>query len=267
MIPTVSQVCTLQSSFETDIEGFSQAGLQSIEIWLTKLERFLATHSIDDARQLLADNSMTPAVASLQGGLFSGPGPDRDESWSLFAKRMQLCRQLEIETIVVALDIKPPCDLDDIRSGESLQRIANIADECGVRVALEFQSQAAFGNNLQTAAALVGQVNRSCLGICLDAFHFFTGPSKLSDLNYLNQENLFHVQLADLADVPREIAADSDRIVPGDGDFELSAIMNHLRSINFPSCVSMELMNPRISQIPAHQVGDVGRRTIERLAS
>ena len=78
-----------------------------------------------------------------------------------------------------------------------------------MRVALEFQSQARFVNNLQTAAALVAEVGSPHLGLCLDAFHFYVGPSKFHDLGYLNRDNLFHVQLCDIADTPREFAADS----------------------------------------------------------
>ena len=59
------------------------------------------------------------------------------------------------------------------------------------------------------------------LGICLDVFHYYIGPSKAEDLVYLTAENLFHVQLCDLAGVARELATDADRILPGDGDFNL----------------------------------------------
>ncbi len=56
-------------------------------------------------------------------------------------------------------------------------------------------------------------------------FHYYLGPSKFEDLGYLTVENLFHVQLADLAQLPRELATDADRILPGDGDFLLEPIV------------------------------------------
>ena len=40
-------------------------------------------------------------------------------------------------------------------------------------------------------------------------FHYYVGPSKPDDLGLLRRENLFHVQLCDVADVPRELAADA----------------------------------------------------------
>jgi len=56
----------------------------------------------------------------------------------------------------------------------------------------------------------------------------FVGPSRLSDLAYLDRDKLFHVQLCDLADVPCELARDSDRILPGDGDIPLGPIIRRL---------------------------------------
>jgi len=47
-----------------------------------------------------------------------------------------------------------------------------------------------------------------------------------------------------LGGVPRELATDSDRILPGDGDFQLPPIMDHLRRIGYRGWVSVELMNP-----------------------
>ena len=64
-------------------------------------------------------------------------------------------------------------------------------------------------------------------------FHFAVGPSKTEDLAYLTPANLFHVQLSDLADRLRETAADRDRILPGDGDLPLTAIVRHLRAIDY----------------------------------
>ncbi len=96
-------------------------------------------------------------------------------------------------------------------------------------------------------------------------FHYYTGPSKLEDLAYLSRDNLFHVQLCDLSGVPRELAADADRILPGDGDFQLTPIVDALRSIDYQGCVSVELMNPQIWQIPPRQVAEIGMTALRKL--
>ncbi len=73
------------------------------------------------------------------------------------------------------------------------------------------------------------------------------------------------MQLCDLAGHPREFAADGDRILPGDGDFPLGPIVNRLREIGYAGCVSVELMNPAIWQIPPRQFGEVGITALRKV--
>jgi sugar phosphate isomerase/epimerase len=264
--PTLSQVCTLNSSFETDVEDYSAGGCRSMEAWFTKLEDYLQRHSMDALRDLLTSHEMRMEVASFQGGLFTGQSDARELAWELFNKRLRLCRELSINTMVVAFDVLAPITQHDVeRARELLSQAARSAGNQHVRLALEPQARAVFGNNLQTISAVVADVGSPHLGICLDLFQFYLGPSKFSDLAYLSKDNLFHVQLSDLADVPREFATDSDRIVPGDGDFDVPSIVSFLTDLDYQGCVSMELMNPQIWQVPARQFSEIAIGAMRKL--
>ena len=266
MIPTLSQVCSLPSPLEKDVEDYAAGQCRSLELWLTKVEQYLARQSMDDLRRLFDSHEMRAPVASFQGGLLTSQGPARQAAWELFERRLTLCRELGVETLVVAADIAGPLDQQTLdRTQVSLVQVAQAAGKAGRRVALEFQAGAAFGNNLQTAAALVAEVGSPHLGLCLDVFHFYCGPSKGEDLGYLTRDNLFHVQLSDLADVPRELATDGDRILPGDGDLPLTMIVERLREIGYAGPVSVELMNPHLWQVPARQFGEIALTALRRL--
>ena len=202
---------------------------------------------------------MQVPVASYQGGLLETQGDARREHWKLFERRLDLCSQLGIATIVVACDVTVPLSqqsLDRVR--HSLVEVAQAGEKQGVRIAVEFQATAVIGNNCQTMVAMVSEVGSPMLGICWDAFHYYVGPSKPEDLGMLTQQNLFHVQLCDLADVPRELAKDSDRILPGDGDIPLVDMVKHLQSIQYQGAVSIEILNPQIWQVPPRQFGEIG---------
>jgi 4-hydroxyphenylpyruvate dioxygenase len=266
MTPALSQVCTLHATFEKDVEDYAAGQCRAIEIWLTKLETYLESHSLEDVRRLLEQHEMTAPVASFQGGLLVSQGDARREHWQHFQKRLELCGALGIKTLVVAGDVLGPMGEQDFqRMRVSLVEAAAKAGEQSVRLALEFQAKATYPNNLQSAAALVAEIGSPQLGLCLDAFHFFVGPSKESDLAYLSAENLFHVQVCDLAGQPREFAADGDRVLPGDGDFPLAAIVERLREINYAGAVSVELMNPAIWQIPPRQFGEVAMTAVRKV--
>jgi 4-hydroxyphenylpyruvate dioxygenase len=259
MTPAISQVCSLNSPFERDIEDYAAGACRAIELWLGKLEGYLEGHTPDDVRRLLDTHEMAAPVASFQGGLLTSQGDARREHWAHFERRLKLLHMLGVGTLVVAADAVGPLvqqDLDRIHA--SLGQAAAKASEHGIRLALEFQACSTFGNNLQTAAALVAQTVSSHLGLCLDLFHYYVGPSKPDDLACLRAENLFHVQLCDLAGVSRELAADGDRILPGDGDIPLGPVIDALRAIEYAGFVSLELMNPQIWRVPARQLGEVG---------
>jgi 2-keto-myo-inositol isomerase len=91
------------------------------------------------------------------------------------------------------------------------------------------------------------------------------GPSKTEDLAYLTVDNLFHVQLSDLADTPRELARDADRILPGDGDINLAPVIEHLRRIDYRGCVSLELLNHQLWQVPPLQLGEIGMTALRKV--
>jgi 2-keto-myo-inositol isomerase len=266
MIPTLSQVSCLNSPFDRDLEDFAGAGCTSVEVWLTKLETYLQSHTLKDVRYWLEKTRLTLAAASLQGGLLASQGEARREAWELFQRRLDLCRELSIGTLVVACDVPPPLSQQTLeRVQMSLVQVAQEAAKRGLRAALEFQADSSFGNNLQTAAALVAEVGSPHLGICLDAFHWHVGPSKTEDLAYLTAANLFHVQLCDLADVPRELAKDSQRVLPGEGDIHLVPLIDHLRQIDYRGCLSIELMNPHLWQVPALQLADAAMASLRRI--
>ena len=102
------------------------------------------------------------------------------------------------------------------------------------------------------------------VGVCLDLFHFYTGPSKFEDLDRLSVDRLAHVQIADIAGVPRELATDADRILPGDGDFHLSPILDKLRALGYEGYVSVELMNPTLWRANPKQVVEIAITSLRK---
>jgi len=259
MIACISQVSSLGSSFEDDIDGYADAAGSAIELWLTKLEEYLATHSVADVRTRSADRGLMLAAASFQGGLLVSQGEARKVAWDQFQRRLDLCAELTVPVLVVVADFLGPFNETDIeRAQVSLRQAGEAAAARNVRIALEFQARNTFVNNLETAVMLAESAAHSHVGICLDLFHFFVGPSKFEDLGLLSPRNLFHVQVSDVGDRPRELASDADRILPGDGDFRLQPVFDVLRRIGYAGAVSLELLNPMFWQIAARQVGEIG---------
>ncbi len=265
MIPCISQATTMSTSFEADLTAYGRGGWTVVELWLTKLETYLREHSVADARELLKTNGLKAAAAAAQGGLLLSRGEERAVHWDHFKRRLAVLQELEVSTLVVAVDFNRELTADDYPlAAASLAEAGELAGSFGVKLALEFQKTAKFCASLDTTLALIAQCRSPHVGVCLDLFHYYTGPSKFEDLAYLNRDNLAWVQLCDLSGTPRELAGDADRIFPSEGDFEIGPILDHLVAIGYDGPASLEVLNPQLWQIPVDRVADMGYQAVCR---
>ncbi len=266
MRPCISEATTLPHTFAEDVQGYADAGCPAMEVWLTKLETHLEKHSTADTRKLLEDRQMTLAAASYQGGLLLSQGEPRKAHYDHFRRRLDLCQGFAIPVLLVAADFAERVDRTGLeRAVVSLRQAAQWAAGAGVRLALEFRGSAAFCSSLDTALALVAHCGEANVGVALDVFHYYTGPSKFEDLDLLTRDNLAFVQVCDLAGVPRELATDADRILPGEGDFALGPLFRRLRDAGYDGWVSLELFNPTLWKAPLAQVAELGLESVQRL--
>jgi sugar phosphate isomerase/epimerase len=267
MTPCISQATTLSTSFADDVAGYAAGGCPAIELWLTKLEKHLETATVAETRALLADRGLAPAAAAYQGGLLLSQGDARKAHFDHFRRRLDLCQGLGVPTLVLVADFAQAApDAAALgRAVVSLAQAAQWAAGYGVRLALEFRGPDTFCSCLDTALSLVEQCREPNVGVCLDVFHYYKGSSKPEDLDRLTAANLAHVQVCDVAGVPRELMTDADRVFPGDGDFRLEPIVRKLREIGYAGFVSLELMNPVLWQSKPSQVAELGTAALRRL--
>lgn len=261
----ISQSATMPASFADDVAGYADGGCTAIEVWLTKLETHLQTASPAETRQLLADRGVVLPVAAYQGGLLLSQGEARKAHYDHFRRRLDLCQTFGIQTLVLVADFSQKPDPTSLqRALVSLSQAADWAEGYGVRLALEFRGSDTFCNCLDTAITLVESCGRPNVGVCLDLFHFYKGPSKSEDCDRLTADNLAHVQLCDVAGIPREFMTDADRVFPGEGDFRFVPIRERLQQIGYAGWVSLELLNPMIWQSKPSQVAELGLQALNR---
>jgi sugar phosphate isomerase/epimerase len=266
MKPCISQATTLNNPFERDPTVYCRSGWTAVELWLTKLESYLESHSLAEVRELFERNAVKPVAAASQGGLLLSQGDERASHWQHYERRLALLRELGVATLILSPDfMRQPRADDYARAAKSLGEAAELALRFGVRLALEFQSSSALCSCLETAVALITQAGASNAGVCLDAFHYYTGPSKFEDLAYLTSLNVAWVQVCDLSGTPRELAKDRDRIFPGEGDFQLAPLLDHLGGIGYDGHVSLEVPNPHLWQVSADRVADLGYQALCRV--
>jgi 2-keto-myo-inositol isomerase len=262
----ISEATTLPHTFADDVNGYADGGCSAMEVWLTKLETHLESHSVAETGKLLKDRQMTLAAASYQGGLLLSQGEQRKAHYDHFKRRLDLCQAFQIPTMLVVADFVEKIEPTSLeRAVVSLTQAAHWAAAFDVRLALEFRGSATFCSSLDTALSLVTACGEPNVGVNLDVFHYYTGPSKFEDLSLLTPANLAFVQVSDVLDRPRELAGDADRIFPGEGSFRLEPIVEQLRQIGYDGWISLEMLNPIVWQVRPSQVAELGLAALRRL--
>ncbi len=266
MMLAISQATTLSTPFAEDVENYPAGGCTAMELWLTKLEKHLKEVSVDNTRKALADRGIQLVAASYQGGLLLSQGEQRQAHFDHFKRRLDLCQSFQIPILIVVADFASQPDATAVsRAVGSLAQAAQWAAAFGVKLALEFRGTDSFCSSLDTALNLIEQCREANVGICFDMFHFYKGPSKHEDLDRLTATNLFHVHVSDVAGVPRELMTDSDRVLPGDGDFHYRPLIRRLKDIDYRGAISLEVFNPVLWQMKPTQVIELGMAALQRL--
>ena len=92
MKPCISQATTLSTPFEADLPAYARGGWPAVELWLTKLETYLESHTIAEARDLLDDERPGAGRGGGPGGAAALRGAEREAHWDHFRRRLACCR-------------------------------------------------------------------------------------------------------------------------------------------------------------------------------
>lgn len=151
--------------------------------------------------------------------------------------------------------------MDD--AAEAFARVCDSAAEHGVVVGIEFLP---FTNILDaaTAAAIVDSAGRPNGGVCLDVWHHFRGADDTAMIRDLTAGRIVSVQVDDGPALPDDPDYYTDcvenRLVPGEGEFDLVGILRLLDEMGVEVPVSLEVISTRLQALPP---ADVAQRIRE----
>ena len=146
-----------------------------------------------------------------------------------------------------------------------LRKLAMLAIPHGIRVAYEALSWGLHIQELPAAWDVVMRADMPNLGLGLDSFHMFATKTSLDEIQWLDPERIFLVQLADfmwqeIRSVEERIAtARHFRVFPGEGAHsdQVAELVSRLHAQGYRGDYSFEVFNDDYQQIP---LPDVARR-------
>jgi 2-keto-myo-inositol isomerase len=96
-----------------------------------------------------------------------------------------------------------------------------------------------------------------------DCYHFWSGLSKLEDLDSIRPGEIGHVHFQDVPDMPRELLDTTTRVIPGDGIAPLTQILRKLAAKGYAGPLSVELFLPRFRQADPFEIAREIRQKAE----
>ncbi|MGC1176423.1 sugar phosphate isomerase/epimerase family protein [Polaromonas sp.] len=141
---------------------------------------------------------------------------------------------------------------------KDLRKLAMLAIPMNIRIAYEALSWGRTVNEFPQAWDIINQADMPNLGLGFDSFHMFATSTPLDEIELLDPEKIFLVQLADfmwteIKSVEERIAtARHFRVFPGEGVHSeaLAALVARLHSLGYRGDYSFEVFNDDYQQLP-----------------
>jgi len=239
---------TMTSNLECDVAVSAQAGFNELEVWVEKMDRYLAAHSLAELNALFTNHGVMPlAFNSIEFIAFRGN--EYIQIQTRLHKLSKIAQEIGCPTIIVVPSPLPDRNLswDDIQTEyvKVLRDMSDIASVYRIKLSFEFMG---FGwcsvRTPRAAFEIIQKVDRDNIGMTVDAAHFYGGGGLLSELEQLDPKRILAFHLDDLEDTPKEAICDSTRLLPGQGIVPLDNICKGLKHIGYDGPCAIELFRP-----------------------
>lgn len=260
------QYTSAGAGYRGSLEGWARAGIRQVEPSSDLLDVFLKTESLTTAKRVLTDLNLV-AVSGVTGvfGLWE-PNPKFAANLESFRRRCEQFAYLEAPVVYSPCVTQERFAAEDYKRGlDNIRRVAEVAREFKLKVAAEFVRNSTYMGALPTALRLKREAAHPNFGILFDCYHFWSGPSKMEDLDLIQPGDIIHVHINDTPPITRELLDLRTRVIPGDGIAPLAAILRRLRDRGYAGPATVELFLPEYQQADPFQLAAEIKRKTEPL--
>jgi sugar phosphate isomerase/epimerase len=230
-----------------------ESGFDAVELRRIDFKRcYEAGMSNDEVIDLIKQSGVKVCVLGVEYGCLFATG---EASRALFEDLHISCRN------AVALG----CDMLMSAPGQiagplseaivHLRRMADIAADYGLKIAIEFNSQHKVLNSYETQSELIHGANKANAGRLLDAYHLARSGRPGRGFTEVAPEEIFCFQYSDLSKTPvTGVSRPTDRLPPGQGVIFWHDVFGLLAEKKYTGYISYEAPNPVLWDRPAVDV-------------
>jgi sugar phosphate isomerase/epimerase len=234
----------LQSPIAARIEAALAAGCTRISASAPDIARLAAqgTSPAELGRQLRdagLEIVVDPVMNWYGGNPFPGPFAEVG-----FDDTLRICEALPVASMTAIGPFRP----DEVPAGDLPDLFAAFCEraaDLGAQVQFEFMPISAVAD-LSAAWAIVRTADRPNGGVMFDTWHFFRSGGDFAALEEVPGERIFAVQVSDAAaEVRGSLSEDTfNRLLPGDGSFDLLRTMRALERKRGLRWIGAEVISP-----------------------
>lgn len=177
---------------------------------------------------------------------------------------LEMCHALGCGLLLICSSTSVHATGDQAALVKDLRKLAMLAIPMNIRIAYEALSWGRVVNEFPQAWDLICEADMPNLGLGFDSFHMFATNTPLEDVDMLDPEKIFLVQLADfmwteIKSVEERITtARHFRVFPGEGVHSeaLAQLVNKLHALGYRGDYSFEVFNDDYQQMPLPTVAE-----------
>jgi len=234
-----------------------ETGWDAVE--LRRLDFQRAAEQGQSAKQVtdhVRASGLPVACVGVELGWIWARDAERARLLQVFGEQCERARELGATTVMSPVD-RGRGDLG--AAAASVREVGDIAARHGVRLALEFNSQAEQLNTLERARELMARAAHPSCGLLLDTYHLERSGAKLAAVEDVALAEIAYVQFSDVPRTGVEPGKVLDRLPPGHGRVPFKEIFGVILRKGYPGYLSYEAPNTAAWARPAAEVSREAR--------
>ena len=191
------------------------------------------------------------ACVAVDAGWIWADGDDRRRLLETFDQRCRFAAALGGRTVMSPVD---QAKGDVKRAQASVREVGDIAARHGVRLAVEFNSQAPQLNALAPMREVMSGAAHPACGLLLDTYHLGRSGATLKEMEDVAPTEIAYVQYSDVPRTGTRPGYALDRLPPGRGSFPFKEFFALLRAKGYDGYMAYEAPNEQAWTRPPEEV-------------
>lgn len=187
-----------------------------------------------------------------------------DYKMDIAKSMLDMCHALDCRLLLVCSSTSVHATDETAALVKDLRKLAMLAIPMNIRIAYEALSWGRVVSEFPQAWDIICQADMPNLGLGFDSYHMFATGTSLDELDILDPDKIFLVQLADfmwteIKSVEERIAtARHFRVFPGEGVHSeaLATLVTRLHGLGYRGDYSFEVFNDDYQQMPLPAVAE-----------